>query len=145
MKIVFSSIIASGWLSLIPEPSSLQVRTLLILCPVFVILGISLFLLSSSSWSSPSRACGIHIPLYDILADLQTTALGYYCTKRTSEGLFESQVKDGLFLLGRNRMGLLGIEVCVCSSSSPLESAVLVNVNEKEPQLPSSCTSVFLC
>ena len=145
MKIVFSSIIASGWLSLIPEPSSLQVRTLLILCPVFGTLGISLFLLSSSSWSSPGRTCGIHIPLYDILAALQMTALGFYCTERTSEGLCESQVKDGLFLLGRNRMGLLGMEVCVCSSSSPLQPAVLVNVNEKEPPLPSSCNSVFLC
>lgn len=145
MKIVFSSIIASGWLSLIPEPSSLQVRTLLILCPVFGTLGISLFLLSSLSWSSPSRACGIHIPLYDILAALQMTALGFYCTERTSEGLCESQVKDRLFLLGRNRMGLLGMEVCVCSSSSPLQPAVLVNENEKELPLPSSCTSVFLC
>ena len=34
---------------------------------------------------------------------------------------------------GRNRTGLLEMEVCVCSSSGPLEPAVLVNVNEKEP------------
>ena len=134
------------WMIVIdPRAKLITGENLLVLCPVFGTLGISLLLLYSLSWRSPSRVCTIHIPLYDILAALQMTALGFYCTERTSEGLCESQVKDGLCPLGRNRTSLLRMEVCVCSSSSPLEPAVLVNINEKEPPLPSSCTSVFLC
>lgn len=79
-----------------PRAKLSQVRRVLILSPVCENLEVSLPWLPSVSWSPPSRACGVHVPLSDALAAFANHSSWFWRNWKGLRGGCESHVKDGL-------------------------------------------------